>query len=97
MDKVVLNTPEEWIDLARRAHDDGHRLVALWGDDRRVGGEGFAVLVAYAAPRVGDEGRAALLSEWRIALGEALGEHEAAGASRTELTVPEVAGDWKSG
>ena len=37
-----------WTQAARAAREAGHRLVALWGADRRAEGEGFAVLAALA-------------------------------------------------
>ena len=38
----------QWTQAARAAREAGHRLVALWGADRRASGEGFAVLAALA-------------------------------------------------
>src|SRR5687767_14966559 len=37
-----------WIAAAGSARAGGHRLVALWGADRRANGAGFAVLAAFA-------------------------------------------------
>ncbi len=37
----------QWVEAARASREAGHRLVALWGADRRPAG-GFAVLAAYA-------------------------------------------------
>jgi Ni,Fe-hydrogenase III large subunit/Ni,Fe-hydrogenase III component G len=38
----------QWTEAARRAHEQGGRLVALWGADRRDGGGGFSVHAAFA-------------------------------------------------
>src|SRR5207249_4879651 len=38
----------KWTEAARSAREGGHRLVALWGCDRRARQGGFAVLAAYA-------------------------------------------------
>jgi Ni,Fe-hydrogenase III large subunit/Ni,Fe-hydrogenase III component G len=43
-------TAEQWTEAARRAHDEGRRLVALWGADHREGGT-FTVYATYAAER----------------------------------------------
>jgi Ni,Fe-hydrogenase III large subunit/Ni,Fe-hydrogenase III component G len=44
MEKLKV-TPGQWIEAARRVHDDGGRLVALWGADHRDRG----ALTVYAA------------------------------------------------
>jgi len=38
----------QWLEAARAMREGGHRLVALWGADRRPEREGFAMLAAYA-------------------------------------------------
>ena len=43
-------TAEQWTESARRAHDEGRRLVALWGADHRDGGT-FTVYAAYSTGR----------------------------------------------
>jgi Ni,Fe-hydrogenase III large subunit/Ni,Fe-hydrogenase III component G len=40
----------QWVEAARRVHEQGHRLVALWGSDRRERGRGFAMHAAYGMP-----------------------------------------------
>jgi Ni,Fe-hydrogenase III large subunit/Ni,Fe-hydrogenase III component G len=41
-------TPDQWVEAARRVHDDAGRLVALWGSDHQDRGA-FTVHAAYAA------------------------------------------------
>jgi Ni,Fe-hydrogenase III large subunit/Ni,Fe-hydrogenase III component G len=41
-------TAEQWLDAARRVHETGGRLVALWGADRRDDGGAFSIHAAYA-------------------------------------------------
>jgi Ni,Fe-hydrogenase III large subunit/Ni,Fe-hydrogenase III component G len=38
----------QWVEAARGAHEEGHRLVALWGADHRPEGRGYTVYAAYA-------------------------------------------------
>jgi len=38
----------QWIEAARGAHEEGHRLVALWGADHRGRRHGFTAYAAYA-------------------------------------------------
>jgi Ni,Fe-hydrogenase III large subunit/Ni,Fe-hydrogenase III component G len=38
----------QWIEAARGAHEERHRLVALWGADHRSDGRGYTVYAAYA-------------------------------------------------
>ena len=38
----------QWIEAARGSHEEGHRLVALWGADHRPEGRGFTAYAAYA-------------------------------------------------
>ncbi|HXS52043.1 MAG TPA: NADH-quinone oxidoreductase subunit C [Usitatibacter sp.] len=49
-------TPAQWTEAARRVHESGGRLVALWGADRRDAGEAFSIYAAFA----GAEGLAVL-------------------------------------
>jgi Ni,Fe-hydrogenase III large subunit/Ni,Fe-hydrogenase III component G len=38
----------QWVEGARGAREEGHRLVALWGADHRAQGRGFTAYAAYA-------------------------------------------------
>ncbi|MGE5094378.1 MAG: NADH-quinone oxidoreductase subunit C [Betaproteobacteria bacterium] len=38
----------QWVEGARTAREDGHRMAALWGADHRAQGRGFTVHAAYA-------------------------------------------------
>jgi len=48
--RVATATEAQWTSTAQAFADARHRLVALWGSDRRDAGEGFVVVAAYAAP-----------------------------------------------
>ncbi len=48
---VATATEDEWTSTARTMANAGHRLVALWGSDRRDLGEGFVVHAAYSATK----------------------------------------------
>jgi Ni,Fe-hydrogenase III large subunit/Ni,Fe-hydrogenase III component G len=45
---IARVTPAQWNEAARRVHEEGSRLVALWGVDNRDRDATFAVLAAYA-------------------------------------------------
>lgn len=52
--------------------------------------------VAYAAPRVGDEGRRALLEAWQDRLGDWITERAASPPELTDLAAPQAATSWAS-